>query len=575
MADTSTTSIDQIIAGGAGASSRADFSGIGQLADAYYKSRDEAYKNRVRDAFQGGVPMKDGQLDTGAIIKNLIQTGGLEQAIPAANLDLQRQQLQAGQEASAKMGQAESGGTPQPTIVSPVSSNRNASAPAGPPLNKGGAQSAGNGAPATQQQGGTTIMQVLAAQGIPNDQLGAAGSAIARQLGVDDPNAPVDINDPRVRNVLVPAIQQLKRGGIGQPQPQQAPPQGVPQQAPGPQGAPVQAAPPQGAPVAPMAQPNPQQNQGTFGAPSAIATRGAIPTGTDPEIQKQIATYTAIAANPAYPKSVQEAAKSRLEALQRTTEPTGPMKEYDLARRQGYNGSLQDFMAENEAKKSAATEEAKSYVVKYDNIDEAGTKAIQEIPKLQTALKLMDSKDFYSGIGNNYNLALKRVAVALGGDPDKAAPQEIVGKVIADSVLNGLGSLKGLGPIRVAEMNLARTAAMSPDNTPETNRFLANVAIRIQQRAVQVSDLAQKYKEDNGRLDVGFDRQVRAIDKQSPLISQDEVQRFQSIIDGKAKAPSSQASASNPPMPNAKQAPDGNWYVPDPNRQGKYLKVVQ
>lgn len=29
-----------------------------------------------------------------------------------------------------------------------------------------------------------------------------------------------------------------------------------------------------------------------------------------------------------------------------------------------------------------------------------------------------------------------------------------------------------------------------------------------------------------------------------------------------------------PPLPNARKAPDGNWYVPDPNNQGKFLQVV-
>jgi hypothetical protein len=87
---------------------------------------------------------------------------------------------------------------------------------------------------------------------------------------------------------------------------------------------------------------------------------------------------------------------------------------------------------------------------------------------------------------------------------------------------------------------------MSPDNTPQTNRFLANVAIRIQQRAVQVSDLAQKYKDENGQLDVGFDRLVRAMDKKSPLISPDEVQRFQSIIDGKEKGSQPASSGGMP-----------------------------
>lgn len=36
--------------------------------------------------------------------------------------------------------------------------------------------------------------------------------------------------------------------------------------------------------------------------------------------------------------------------------------------------------------------------------------------------------------------------------------------------------------------------------------------------------------------------------------------------------PTVQSSA---PVPGARQAPDGNYYVPDPKRPGKYLKVVQ
>ena len=38
-------------------------------------------------------------------------------------------------------------------------------------------------------------------------------------------------------------------------------------------------------------------------------------------------------------------------------------------------------------------------------------------------------------------------------------------------------------------------------------------------------------------------------------------------------ATASPASSVTPPVPGAKKAPDGNWYVPDPARPGKYLRV--
>ena len=42
-----------------------------------------------------------------------------------------------------------------------------------------------------------------------------------------------------------------------------------------------------------------------------------------------------------------------------------------------------------------------------------------------------------------------------------------------------------------------------------------------------------------------------------------------------ALAEHGRTATEQPPMPNAKKAPDGKWYVPDPNRPGKYLRIDQ
>lgn len=528
--------IDQIIAGGAGASSRADFSKLSTLFDSYYKARDETAKNDLRDAFKDGVPTDaSGQPDFGAMAKTLFQKGGLDQGVAASNLDIQRQQLKAGQDISSRMGQLENGAQPQSAPqggpVLPPSVNRSGSTVVAPALAKGGAAPSQGTA---QPQGGGTLMQVLAAQGIPNDQLGAASASIGRQLGLQDPNQPLNLQDPQVRNVLVPAIQQLKRMGIGQAQP----PQGQPQAPQGPQ--PQQA--PQGAPV--VAQdPNPQQNQGTFGAPSAVATRGAIPTGTDPEIQKQIAVYTAIASNPSYPKPVQEAALTRLKALQDQGQPTGPMKEYDLYRRQGGDVSFADFQAQNEAKKTAATEEAKLNAVKYQSLVDNGTKAQQEIPQLQMLQTQMEDPNFFSGAGEKYNLLYKRLKSAVGIDPDAAVPQEFLRKATAANVLSSLGALKGLGQIRVAEINMAREAAASPENSIPANKLLTEISIRTHQRNSDIADMAQSYKEKNGSLDAGFDKLVTQYGRDHPLFSNAEIKDFHNVI---GQAPKTTSAAATP-----------------------------
>lgn len=544
------------------ADTKADFD-FGKINKAYWEGKDQFAKNELRDAFREGVPTDaNGQPDFAAMAKTLFQKGGLNEGVAASNLDVSRQQLKAGQELASKLGQIEGG---QPSIVSPPSANRGASVPVAPPLNRGGTQPTAQPAaqPPAQGGGSATLGQILTAQGIPNDQIGAASASLARQLGLEDPNAPINTQDPQVRNVLVPAIQQFKRMGIGQvvqQQPQTA--QAVPQQPQPPQQ---------------MAQqPNPQQNQGTFGAPSAIATRGAIPTGSDPEIQKQIAIYTSVASNPAYPKSVQEAALTRLKALQEQGQPTGPMKEYDLYRRQGGTANLQDFMAENEAKKTAATEEAKLGAQKYQSLVEAGTKAQMEIPQLDLLKEQMNDPNFFSGAGEKYNLLYKRLKSAVGIDPEAAVPQEYLRKATAANVLSSLGALKGLGQIRVAEINMAREAAASPDNSIPANKLLVEISKRTHQRNADIAEMAQSYKEQNGTLDAGFDKQVTSYYKKNPLFTDAEIKDWHKVI-GEQKptsAPSSQQRFASPSDVHAAVAAgklkSGDSFV-DPTGKTRYV----
>jgi hypothetical protein len=532
----------QIAAGGP----KIDFSTIADLPKTIDEARARRSQQELRDAFKGGVPTDaSGQPDYGAMAKTLFQRGGFEQGVSASNLGIQRDQLKMGQQMSERMGQIEGGGLPTNNL--PPSTSRNASTPVARPIG-GGQTGSGSSQPAQGSQGSqSTIMQVATAAGIPNDQLGPVSASLARQLGVDDPNAPLDMSDPRVRGVIVPALQQFKRMGVGQVVPEGAPspaPQVVPQQ---PGGQPAQPQPP-GPVVAqggPQPAPNPQQNQGTFGAPSAIATRGAIPTGTDPEIQKQIATYTAIASNPAYPKTVQEAAMARLKALQDQGQPTGPMKEYDLYRRQGGNLPFNEWQADTEQRKSVATEEAKASTTKYQALVDGGVKAQQEIPQLEMLQEQMNDPNFYSGAGERYNLMFKRMKAAVGMDPDAAVPQEFLRKATAASVLASFGALKGLGPIRVAEMNLAKQAAAAPENSIPANKLLIEIQKRTYQRQGDIAEMAQNYKEKNGVLDSGFDKQVTAYFKVHPIFSDAEVKDYHKAI---GEAPARSAAPATPQM---------------------------
>lgn len=138
--------IDDIIAGGAGASSRADFSGLGDIAKAYWEGKDQRAKNDLRDAFKEGVPLtSEGQPDFSAMAKTLFQKGGLNEGTAAANLGLAQQNMLFGQGQSRAISGYEGG---QPPIVSPPSASTPRLKEVAAPLNRGGVQ----GLPPDQQQ---------------------------------------------------------------------------------------------------------------------------------------------------------------------------------------------------------------------------------------------------------------------------------------------------------------------------------------------------------------------------------------------------------------------------------------
>lgn len=500
--------IDSIIAG-VGGNTRYDFSTFGDPVKSYWEGKDQRAKNDLREAFKGGVPMTaDGQPDFAAMGKTLFQKGAFDQGVQASNLDLARQNLRFGQGQSAAISNFEGGG-PQPT-VGPSTSRNSVTIEPGKRADTSTQPAPSQPQPAQPP----TVMTVLAAQGIPNDQLEAASASVARQLGID-PKAPLNLQDPQVRNVLTPAIAQIKRMRLGEVQPPQ----------PG-DSQPVPATPqPQPAPVAPQAQPAPVTDRVTTSAPPAVPS----------QVDKGIAFYAGIMSNPNSPKQNVELAKTRLEALQKSAELTPLQKEYSQAVLQGFKGTMQDFAADTETRKTGATEEAKLGAAKYQSLVESGTKAQMEIPQLDLLQEQMKDPNFFSGIGEKYNLAYKRLKSAVGLDPEAAVPQEYLRKATAANVLSSLGALKGLGQIRVAEINMAREAAASPENSVPANRLLVEISKRTHQRNADIAEMAQNYKEKNGTLDPGFDKQVTAYYKKNPLFSDAEIKDWHKII-GETKA---------------------------------------
>lgn len=522
--------IDQIIAGGAGSSSRADFSGIADIPEAYWKGKDRRFTQEGRDLFKGGVPTNpDGSVNWGAVSRSLLGHGDVGQSVSTENTDIARQQLRMGQQALEQSQSYERGGPPpsQPTIVSPPSPNRSASAVVAPPLNKGGVQSPA-GSPQGDQPG--SIVGMVSAAGIPDDQAGPIIGNLAKAAGID-PNATLPPGvAPRIQGALQAYLQRAKTGGAAVSPAPGAPPPAPPMQAPAP---PVQ--PGSTAPIQPTPVPTQAITQGQPAPVTAPLTTTSAPS-VPSRIDQGIALYSAQAGNPALPKATQEAAKLRLQHLQKMQETTNEQKNYIQYRLEGGKLPMDEWTAKVESDKTHAVESAKSYIKKYDNIQEVGTRAQVDSPQLKLAQTLMDDPNFYSGVGEKYNLVYKRLLSQFGGDPNSAVPQEAFRKIISAGILDQIKGLAGTGPVRVAEMNIIKDAAASADNSPQSNRLLVELHLRMNKRAEAIAEMAQSYK--GGRLDSGFDRMVSDYDRKNPLISDKEIPDFRKIISAGAKTSS-------------------------------------
>lgn len=381
--------IEDIISGVRG-NTRYDFSTFGDPVKNFFDSSKQRADFDSRRAFRDGVPTDaNGQPDFASMAKTLFQKGDLPQGLAASNLDVQRQQLRMGQEASSAMGGIEGGG---PSIVSPPSSNRGASVAVAPPLNKGGASPQG---PQGDQPG--SIVGVVSSL-LPDELAGPVIAQISAMTKTD-PNAALSPEmSQRVQQVAQAAAQRMKGGPAPQPQAPQLQPQAQPQ----PQQMPAQAAP-------------------------------------APDLQKKAAFYTAIASNPAYPKSVQEAALTRLKAIQDTLQPTTEMKNAAASGK-----SLEDYQGLGDERTAQRDIMTKSLLPRIDASQEKANAARDDINSIHLAREQLDtSKGIFSGTLADKKLALGKVYSMLGGDNAQVTNTEAYGAAIGQrvaSIVKAFGS---------------------------------------------------------------------------------------------------------------------------------------
>src|SRR5690606_4831780 len=144
-----------------------------------------------------------------------------------------------------------------------------------------------------------------------------------------------------------------------------------------------------------------------------------------------------------------------------------------------------------------------------------------------------------TGIGAEAELTLRQLGAAMGmnTDPEKVSGGELIRAVqnrMALIMRNPEGGMGMPGAISDRDIKFLKDSQVGIDRTPEGNRQMLQAFRAIEQRKVQMAELADQYVQQHGRLDAGFNRVVRDFAEANPLFAPTEpearVQKLDEIL---------------------------------------------
>lgn len=252
-----------------------------------------------------------------------------------------------------------------------------------------------------------------------------------------------------------------------------------------------------------------------------------------------------------------KAANPQEYAKEKQNAPTS-VQEYEYAQRQGYRGSILDFERDRAAGKAKQGMSASDQKAIYAAED--------ELPNLDNALTTLSrakelNRQTYTGAGAGAKgwAGTSLPGASLVFDQQKAMATREFGQIMSMEAIQAMSNaLKGATTnFELGEFQrLLSDPSTPPDIRERTIDRMITLANRQRDIARgRINDLRGK----SGLDPLEWDGQGR------PSAGASSGQR----PSGQAR----QQRSTQPDTSQARQAPDGNWYVPDPNRPGKFLQV--
>jgi hypothetical protein len=210
-----------------------------------------------------------------------------------------------------------------------------------------------------------------------------------------------------------------------------------------------------------------------------------------------------------------------------------------------------------------------------------GNSAINAAPQIALAQKIIHDPHFTQGPGTPIKLAWEQAKAFLGDQTAQTnlAYNQAFDKVIASNILGSMRSaLKGLGQVRVAEINLLNRASAAQPNTIGANQAILDIAAQSQKQLMEIGKITNWYRQgyrwdDNGKLMtdqsgkpiIGNDRPTSAGQNaviktyltKNPLLSEDQIKNYNDLLDAAEKGGGGIAQGPLSRKPPSEAAPAG------------------
>ncbi|WP_353644229.1 hypothetical protein [Mesorhizobium sp. WSM2239] len=232
------------------------------------------------------------------------------------------------------------------------------------------------------------------------------------------------------------------------------------------------------------------------------------------------------------PSFSDQIAAARLEFDRSNADMTTDIREYQQAKKEGYQGELRDWILETSRAGAASITNDITGEKGYDKtVGEGYGKRFLDIQtEAQTAQRALNSFDvmdqmmadpgFYSGSGGETVAALKRFGSALGMDPNGISSIETFNAMSKQAALDTMGGSLGTG-FSNADRSFVVEQVPHLGNTPEGNRTLIGIQRKLAKRKQEIAGLSREYAQQNGgRIDAGFDDYLAKWAEQNPLFPQ-------------------------------------------------------